>query len=272
MLVMPRYFTRHAGCRSLSNNIHNGQQVNRPGAFTCCSRTGFEVSGFTFDSPGTRRSSAPRRRLVGPGDILPTGTSSGAPFDTPPAWLGSPLGSRGSEPVPPRLPHFAIPRSVPHLATVVAGAYPLRLPPDVWSPGLLALPGPCYWLIASGTPIGWRGGCLFARLVYFASFLASVAVRDAGCPARVSRPFACRYAVPCGLYIPRTRLCCPSGPRRVSVSRVCDRALLAYTPSPAPGSVWRVHYVRFSCRALVGPFQAVFASLRFLPRSRAPHI
>ena len=29
MLAMPRYFTPEAGCLSLSNNIHNGQQVNR---------------------------------------------------------------------------------------------------------------------------------------------------------------------------------------------------------------------------------------------------
>ena len=35
---------------------------------------------------------------------------------------------RAWSPVPPRLPHFATPRSVRHLATVVAGAYPLRHP------------------------------------------------------------------------------------------------------------------------------------------------
>ena len=23
-----------------------------------------------------------------------------------------------------------------------------------------APPGPCYWLVASDTPLGWRGGCL----------------------------------------------------------------------------------------------------------------
>ena len=56
-------------------------------------------------------------------------------------------------------------RAVRHLATVVAGAYPLRRPPDAWSPGLPAPPGPCYWLVASGTPMGWRGGCLAAGLV-----------------------------------------------------------------------------------------------------------
>ena len=68
-------------------------------------------------------------------------------------------------PVPPRLPDFATPWSVRHLATVVAGAYPLRHPPDAWSPGLPAPPGPCYWLVASGTSMGWRAGCLAAGLV-----------------------------------------------------------------------------------------------------------
>ena len=68
-------------------------------------------------------------------------------------------------PVPPRLPHFATPRSVCHLATVVASAYPLRRPPDAWSPGPPAPPGPCYWLVASGTPMGWRRGWLAVGLV-----------------------------------------------------------------------------------------------------------
>ena len=68
-------------------------------------------------------------------------------------------------PVPPRLPHFATPQSVRHLATVVAGAYPLRRPPDAWSPGLPTPPGSCNWLVASATPMGCRGGCLAAGLV-----------------------------------------------------------------------------------------------------------
>ena len=68
-------------------------------------------------------------------------------------------------PVPPRLPYFATPRSVRHFATLVAGAYPLRHPPDAWSPGLPAPPGPCYWLVASVTPMGWRRGCLAVGLV-----------------------------------------------------------------------------------------------------------
>ena len=34
-----------------------------------------------------------------------------------------------------------------------------------WSPGVPALPGPCYWLVTSGTPVGWRGGCPALGLV-----------------------------------------------------------------------------------------------------------
>ena len=68
-------------------------------------------------------------------------------------------------PGPPWLPNFANPRSVCYLATVVAGAYPLRRPPDARSPGLPASPGPCYWLVASVTAMGWRGGSPAVGLV-----------------------------------------------------------------------------------------------------------
>ena len=78
---------------------------------------------------------------------------------------GVPLVHGARSPVPPRLPLFATPGSVHHLATVAAGAYQLRCPPNAWSPGLPAAPGPCYWLVASGTPLGWRGGCLATGLV-----------------------------------------------------------------------------------------------------------
>ena len=112
------------------------------------------------------------------GVLRPRGaTWSGQVISSPPGPSGGPFmthllpgggvprvhGARS--PVPSRLPHFATPRSVRHLATVVAGAYPLRRPPDAWSPGLPAPPGPCYWLVASGSPMGWRGGCLAAGLV-----------------------------------------------------------------------------------------------------------
>ena len=73
---------------------------------------------------------------------------------------GVPRVHRARSPVPPRLPNFATPWSVHRLAAVAAGAYPPRCPPNVWSPGVPAPPGPCYWLVASGTPVGWRRGCL----------------------------------------------------------------------------------------------------------------
>ena len=38
-------------------------------------------------------------------------------------------------------------------------------PPNASSPGVPAMPGPCYWLVASGTPVGWGGGCLALGLV-----------------------------------------------------------------------------------------------------------
>ena len=38
MLALPRYFTPEPGCLSLSSNIHNGQQVNKLGGCTSCSR------------------------------------------------------------------------------------------------------------------------------------------------------------------------------------------------------------------------------------------
>ena len=53
--------------------------------------------------------------------------------------------------------------------------------------------------------------------------LASLAVH-AGTP--------CRYAMPCGLCVPQARSGYPSGPRRVSVACVCDRARAAFAPPP----------------------------------------
>ena len=91
---------------------------------------------------------------------------SGGPFMTHLLPCGGVLRVHGAwSPVPPRLPDFAALRSVRHLATLVAGAYPLRRPPDAWSPRVLAPPGPCYWLVTSGTPNGWRRGCPAVGLV-----------------------------------------------------------------------------------------------------------
>ena len=44
MLAVPRYMTPSAGCLSLSNNIHNGQQVNKLGGFTCSSEQDIKKS------------------------------------------------------------------------------------------------------------------------------------------------------------------------------------------------------------------------------------
>ena len=72
---------------------------------------------------------------------------------------GVPRVHRARSPVPPWLPRFATPRSVHQFAAVAAGAYPLCRPPNAWSPGAPAPPGPCYWLVASEALLGWRGGC-----------------------------------------------------------------------------------------------------------------
>ena len=123
---------------------------------------------------------------------------------------------------------------------------------------------------------GWPGGSgplpVLVSPLEFLPALASLAVRVAGCPVRVSLPFACRHAIPCGLWVPRARSGCPSGPRLVSVACVCARAPAACSPPPPSVLVWRVHYARLCCRAPVALFQAVLASLRFLPRSRVPPI
>ena len=66
---------------------------------------------------------------------------------------GVPQVHRARSPVLPRLPRFATPWSVHQFAAVAAGAYPLRHPHNAWSPGAPAPPGPCYWLVASGTPL-----------------------------------------------------------------------------------------------------------------------
>ena len=73
---------------------------------------------------------------------------------------GVPRVHRARSPVPPWLPRFATPRLVHQFAAVASGACPPRRPPNAGSAGAPAPPGPCYWLVASRTPLGWRGGCL----------------------------------------------------------------------------------------------------------------
>ena len=170
--------------------------------------------------------------------------------------------------VPPRLPHFATPWSVRHLATMVAGAYPPGRPANACPP-----PGPCYWLFAIGPPTGWRGGYLAAGLVRSTvyhyclggcsalvvcarrlrhvrgdkagagssvftpppSSPALLAMLVAGRPVRVSLLLACRYAIRCCLSPPQAGSGHPSGPRRMPVVRVCTCAPGAFAPPPPPG-------------------------------------
>ena len=170
-------------------------------------------------------------------------------------------------------PGFPVsPRSVHPFAAVAAGAYPLRRPPNAWSLGAPAPPGPCYWLVASGTPLGWRGGCLawgwgvalcattalagavprlcvrgarcrcggfrpvpgVVSLSFPPSRPACSALRVAGRPVRVSLTLARRYAIPRGLCVPRARSGCPSGSPRAPFTCVCARAPAASAPPP-PG-------------------------------------
>ena len=140
-----------------------------------------------------------------------------------PLWRASWLG----------FPFFATPRSVHHLAAVAAGAYPPRRRPNAWSPGVPAPPGPCYLLVASGTPVGWRGGCLAAGLV-------RGAVRQyclSGCSALVacawrSRPVRGGLGLFWALCLPRFPLSAPHFPRCVwrAVPSGCPLSSLAGTP------------------------------------------
>ena len=222
---------------------------------------------------------------------------------------GVPRVHRARSPVPPRLPHFATPRSVHYLAAVAAGAYPPRRPPNAWPPRVPAPPGPCYWLIASGTPVGWRGGCLAVGLVRGAlrhyclggcSALVVCARRSwpvqgvgpsAGCCVFPVSPFPPRAFCPvCGgpsrLSVPYPRSLVRHSMRSVRfagsvrlpfwfsprVLCVCvrSRSRGIRAPPPLHGLVWRAHVARSRCWALGGPFHAVRAPPRDLPRSRAP--
>ena len=158
---------------------------------------------------------------------------------------------RAWSPVPPRLPHFATPRSVHRLAAVAAG--------------VPAPQGPCYWLVASVTPVGWCGGCLAVGLVrcvvrhYCLGGCSALAVctrrsrpvrggwgrcrglclpcfpllapRFPRCVWRaVSLILARWYAIRCGVCVPRAPSGCPSGPARVSFACASACALAAFAP------------------------------------------
>ena len=95
------------------------------------------------------------------------------------------------------------------------------------------------------------------------------ALRVAGRPVRVSLTLARWYAIPCPLCVPQAWSGCPSAIPRVSPACVCACALAAFAPFLPPWEVWREHLAWFRCRAPVGPFHAVRAPARFLPRPRA---
>ena len=189
---------------------------------------------------------------------------------------GVPRVHRARSPVPPRLPHFATPRSVHQFAAVAAGAYQLRRPFNAWSPGAPALPGRCYGLVASGTPVGWRGGCLAlglgrgavrhyclggcSALVVCARRSRPVPGARAGCwcPVFPVSPFlprvscaVCGESSRPGVPYPRSlvrhsmwsvhsaaRSGFPSGILGVFVVCVCARAPAATAPPPPPSPGW----------------------------------
>ena len=222
---------------------------------------------------------------------------------------GVPRVHRARSLVPPRLPLFATPRSVRPSADVAAGAYPPRRPPNAWSPGVPALPGPCYWLVTSGTPVGWRGGCLALGLVrgamrhYCLGRCSALVV----CVRRL-RPVRggwgrCRvlclpfFPLPAPRFLRCVWRAVPSGCplsslagtpfHAVSAFRglgpvallvvpacplcVCALALSRRPHAPLlPGLVWRAHLAQSRRWALLGLFHSVCAPPHVQPRSRAP--
>ena len=93
----------------------------------------------------------------------------------------------------------------------------------------------------------------------------------AGRPVRVSLNLARWYAIPRDVCVLRARSGCPSGcpacPFRVCALTLPRRPL---PPPSLPWVVWRAHLARSRRWALVGPFHAVLAPTRVLPRSLAP--
>ena len=163
-------------------------------------------------------------------------TWSGQVISSPPGPSGGPVMThllpgggvprvhRAQSPVPPWLLHFATARSVHRLAAVAAGVYPSRHQPDAWLPKAPAPPGPCYWLVASGTPMGWRGGCLALGLVRGAvrhyclggcSALVVCARRSR--PVRRARAGALCRVLPVSPFPPRVSCAVCGGPSRPGV-------------------------------------------------------
>ena len=221
---------------------------------------------------------------------------------------GVPWVHRARSPVLPRLPRFATPQSVHQFAAVAAGAYPPCCPPNAWSPGAPAPPGPCYWLVATGTP--FQLARRLPSLGVGAWRAAPILPWGVQCPVRLCAAFAAglggsgRYLVLCSsgfpLPVPRVPRClwravpfgCPLpslagtpfhavsafrvlGPVALLVVpacplRVCALTLQGRPLPPPPWVVWRAHLARSRHWAMVGPFKVVRAPPRVLPRSLAP--
>ena len=158
-------------------------------------------------------------------------------------------------------------------------------------------------------PRGWRGGCLALGLVRSAvrhyclggcSALFVYARRSR--PVRRGRAGAWCRVFPVSPFPPRVSRAVCGGPSRPGVP--CPRSLVRHSmgslrsagsvrlpfwhsprvlcvclrsrsrgvcaPPLLPRLVWRAHFARSRCWALVGPFHSVRAPPRFLPRSRAP--
>ena len=219
---------------------------------------------------------------------------------------GVPRVNRARSPVPPRLPHFATPRSVHQFPAVAAGADPPRRPPNAWSPGAPAPPGPCYWLVASGTP--WAGaeaalprgwGVAQCATTALAGAVPRLCVRGArgrfgglgpvpgvvsllftpsrpACPAlRVAGlPSGCPLPSLAGMPFHAVWAFRELGPVALLVVPACPLRVCALAlprrPLPPPWVVWPAHLARSRHWALVGPFHVVRVPLRVLPRSLAP--
>ena len=87
--------------------------------------------GLRFEAcfAGTRPLSAPGGHLVGPGDILPTGSFWGTLQEAPPAWWQSPPGSQGSEPRPSPASLFPLSPVSASICSHGCGRLPTALPP-----------------------------------------------------------------------------------------------------------------------------------------------
>ena len=115
-------------------SVQHRHRLHLPAVHHWCPNTlahcRFVVRGLRFEASGTRPLSVPGATWLG-WVISLRPEPSGGPFMTHLLPGGVVPRFHGAwSLVPPRPPHFATPRSVRYLATLVAGAYPLRRPPN----------------------------------------------------------------------------------------------------------------------------------------------